>query len=172
MSTLTLFTVAVGILLLLNLVLAVMRWIDFYNKIIHKTVPIPFTSNNPQYLDGVTLDQLTRLSTRSDFFEDLVNQFLDEVNGCLERMEIALQSTDIIQIRHNAHVIQAAARNIGATQLSETASKIYHAPNKEIRRNGQFYFDQLAAVIIYTKSALKRYNKTNQTNIEQNNLSS
>jgi two-component system sensor histidine kinase RpfC len=134
------------------------------DKISHKTTP--FTTKKPQYMDRDTLDQLTKLSNRDDFFEDLVNHFLSDVYCCIERMVIALQDTDIIQIIDDAHAIKGAAGNIGATHLFEKASKLNRSSSDEIRRNGKLYLDELIAVIDKTKSALEQYLKDNHINIK------
>ncbi|MGD9172449.1 MAG: ATP-binding protein [Candidatus Thiodiazotropha sp.] len=128
-------------------------------KISHKTAS--FTSKKPQYLDRKTLDQLTKLSTRDGFFEDLINHFLADVYSCFKRMEIALQGTDIIQVIDDAHAIKGAAGNIGATYLFEKASKLNCSSSEEIRLNGEHHLDELAAVIDKTKSALKQYLEDN-----------
>jgi two-component system sensor histidine kinase RpfC len=133
-------------------------------KISHKTTP--FTTKKPQYLDRDTLDQLTKLSNRDDFFEDLVNHFLSDVYCCIERMVVALQDTDIIQVIDDAHAIKGAAGNIGATHLFEKASKLNRSSSDEIRRNGKLYLDELIAVIDKTKSALEQYLKDNHINIK------
>ncbi|MFI0416263.1 MAG: ATP-binding protein [Candidatus Thiodiazotropha sp.] len=126
----------------------------------------PFTSKIPQYLDRETLDELTRLSTRDDFFKELVNHFLTDVYSCTERMEIALQGTDITQITDDAHAIKGAASNIGATLLFEKASKLNRSSSEEIRRNGQSYLNELTDIIDKTKSALEQYLDDNHINIK------
>ncbi|MES9818373.1 MAG: Hpt domain-containing protein [Candidatus Thiodiazotropha sp.] len=126
----------------------------------------PFTSKIPQYLDRETLDELTRLSTRDDFFKELVNHFLTDVYSCTERMEIALQGTDITQITDDAHAIKGAASNIGATLLFEKVSKLNRSSSEEIRRNGQSYLNELADIIDKTKSALEQYLEDNHINIK------
>ncbi len=126
----------------------------------------PFNNKNPQYLNRDVLDQLTRLSTREDFFEELVNNFLTDVYGCIDRMEVALQGTDIMQIVDDAHAIKGAAGNIGAMHLFDTASKLNRAPSDEIRRNGQHLLSELAATIEETKVSLRQYLEDNHINIK------
>ncbi|MBT3093756.1 MAG: response regulator [Candidatus Thiodiazotropha sp. (ex Lucina pensylvanica)] len=130
----------------------------------HKTTP--FASKRMQYLDRDTLDQLTRLSTRDDFFKELVNHFLTDVYSCIERMEIAIHGADITQIIDDAHAIKGAAGNIGATYLLEKASKLNRSSSEEIRRNGQAYLKELAEIIDKTKSALEQYLEDNHINIK------
>ncbi|MEW8029603.1 MAG: ATP-binding protein [Candidatus Thiodiazotropha sp.] len=126
----------------------------------------PYTSKKLQYIDRDTLDQLTRLSTRDGFFEELINNFLTDVYSCTERMEIALQGTDITQIIDDAHAIKGAAGNIGATHLFDKASKLNRLSSEEIRRNGQRYLSELADIIDKTKSALEQYFEDNYIRIK------
>jgi two-component system sensor histidine kinase RpfC len=130
----------------------------------HKTAS--FMLRHTQLLDKNTLDQLTQLSARDSFFQELVNNFLYDVYGCLERMEIALQGTDIMQIIDDAHAIKGAAGNIGATCLFENASKLNRAPSDEIRRNGQQYLSELTSIVDQTKSALAQYLEDNHIKIK------
>jgi two-component system sensor histidine kinase RpfC len=130
----------------------------------HKTTP--FTAKKIQYLDRDTLDQLTKLSNRDDFFEDLANHFLADVYSCIERMANAVDGTDIIQIIDDAHAIKGAAGNIGATHLFEKASKLNRSSSEEIRRNGRLYLDELTDIIDKTKSALEQYLEDNHINIK------
>ncbi|PVV09848.1 MAG: hypothetical protein B6D77_09270 [gamma proteobacterium symbiont of Ctena orbiculata] len=132
--------------------------------VVRKTTP--FISKQPQYLDRDTLDQLNRLSTRDNFFEELANHFLKDVYSCTERMEIALQANDISLIVDDAHAIKGAAGNIGAIYLFDKASKLNRASSEEIRRNGQAYLDELASVIDKTKTALEHYLEDNHINFK------
>jgi two-component system sensor histidine kinase RpfC len=133
-------------------------------QVTHKTTPFNF--KKPQYLNRDILDQLTRLSTREDFFEELVNNFLTDVYGCIDRMEIALQGIDVTQIIDDAHAIKGAAGNIGAMHLFDKASKLNRASSEEIRRNGRQLLSELAAIIEETKLALKQYLEDNHINIK------
>jgi two-component system sensor histidine kinase RpfC len=126
----------------------------------------PFMLRNTQYLDRDTLDQLIRLSSRDDFLQDLVNNFLHDVFDCLEHMEIALHGADIMQIIDDAHAIKGAAGNIGATFLFENASKLSRAPSDEIRRNGQQYLSELSHIVDQTKAALAQYLEDNHIKIK------
>ena len=117
----------------------------------------PITTKRPLYLDNDTLDELTRLSEREDFFEELVNNFLSDVYACSERMEVAMNLLDIEQFTDEAHAIKGAAGNIGATILFNKSAQLNRASSEEIRRNGRRYLEELEEVIDATKSALERY---------------
>ncbi|MEW8330864.1 MAG: ATP-binding protein [Candidatus Thiodiazotropha sp.] len=126
----------------------------------------PFTSRKPQYLNRDTLDQLTRLSSREDFFEELANNFLTDVYSCIDRMEVAIEGADIVQIIDDAHAIKGAAGNIGATHLFDKASKLNRASSEEIRTNGASLLSELTAVIEETKAALEQYLVDNHIEIK------
>ncbi|MES9992243.1 MAG: ATP-binding protein [Candidatus Thiodiazotropha sp.] len=130
------------------------------------TKTTPFTSKSPQYLNRDTLDELTRLSSRDDFFEELVNNFLTDVYSCIDRMEIAIMGADITQIIDDAHAIKGAAGNIGATLLFNKASMLNRSTTEEIRNNGASHLSELTTIIDKTKKALKQYLEDNHIEIK------
>ncbi|MCM8854589.1 MAG: response regulator [Candidatus Thiodiazotropha sp.] len=133
-------------------------------KVSRKTTP--FTSKRQEYLNNDTLDELTRLSSREDFFEELVNNFLTDIYSCIDRMEIALDEMDITQITDNAHAIKGAAGNIGAIYLLEKAAKLNRSSSEDIRRHGNQYLSEIATIIDETKVALEQYIEDNQIDIK------
>ncbi|MEW8505181.1 MAG: ATP-binding protein [Candidatus Thiodiazotropha sp.] len=126
----------------------------------------PFTSKKPLYLNRDTLDQLTRLSSREDFFEELVNNFLCDVYSCIDRMEVAIEGSDVTQIIDDAHAIKGAAGNIGATHLFDKASNLNRSTTEEIRTNGASILGELTTIIEETKRALIQYLEDNHIEIE------
>ncbi|MCU7841209.1 MAG: response regulator [Candidatus Thiodiazotropha sp. (ex Troendleina suluensis)] len=133
-------------------------------KVSRKTTP--FTSKRQEYLNNDTLDELTRLSSREDFFEELVNNFLTDIYSCIDRMEIALDEMDITQITDDAHAIKGAAGNIGAIYLLEKAAKLNRSSSEDIRRHGNQYLSEIATIIDETKVALEQYIEDNQIDIK------
>ncbi|MCU7876306.1 MAG: response regulator [Candidatus Thiodiazotropha sp. (ex Lucinoma borealis)] len=133
-------------------------------KVSRKTTP--FTSKRQEYLNIDTLDELTRLSSREDFFEELVNNFLTDIYSCIDRMEIALDEMDITQITDDAHAIKGAAGNIGAIYLLEKAAKLNRSSSEDIRRHGNQYLSEIATIIDETKVALEQYIEDNQIDIK------
>ncbi|MCU7891237.1 MAG: response regulator [Candidatus Thiodiazotropha sp. (ex Ustalcina ferruginea)] len=133
-------------------------------KVSRKTTP--FTSKRQEYLNKDTLDELTRLSSREDFFEELVNNFLTDIYSCIDRMEIALDEMDITQITDDAHAIKGAAGNIGAIYLLEKAAKLNRSSSEEIRRNGNQYLSEIVTIFDETRVALEQYIEENQIDIK------
>ncbi len=115
------------------------------------------STDQPHYLDFETLDMLTRLSEREDFFEELVNNFLDDVYACATRMANALSSQDIEQLREEIHAVKGAASSIGASHLLNQATELYRLTGNEIRRQGVHCYDQLNRAIEETRQALEEY---------------
>ncbi len=119
--------------------------------------PTPLPSAQPHYLDLETLDMLTRLSEREDFFEELVNNFLDDIYACATRMANALSSQDIDQFREEIHAVKGAASSIGASHLLNQATQLYRLSSNEIRQQGLRAYDQLNQAIEETRQALEEY---------------
>jgi CheY-like chemotaxis protein len=90
-------------------------------------------SQHSKYLDRHTLGELSRLSEREDFFGQLMNNFLNDVYTCADRMAISVELSDIEQFMDNAHAIKGAASCIGATMLFKKSNQLYQIPEKEIR---------------------------------------
>ncbi len=114
-------------------------------------------SIQPPYLDLETLDMLTRLSEREDFFEELVNNFLDDIYGCATRMANALSAQDIDQFREEIHAVKGAASSIGASHLLNQATQLYRLSGNEIRQQGLRGYDQINQSIEKTRQALEEY---------------
>ncbi|MET0052602.1 MAG: Hpt domain-containing protein, partial [Candidatus Thiodiazotropha sp.] len=103
------------------------------------------------------LDMLTQLSEREDFFEDLVNNFLDDVYACATRMANALSSQDIEQFREEIHAVKGAASSIGASHLLNRAIELYRLTGNEIRQQGVRCYDELNQAIEETRQALEEF---------------
>ncbi|MET0088796.1 MAG: response regulator [Candidatus Thiodiazotropha sp.] len=120
-------------------------------------MPAHLFADQPSYLDFETLDMLTQLSEREDFFEDLVNNFLDDVYACATRMASALSSQDIEQFREEIHAVKGAASSIGASHLLNQAIELYRLTGNEIRQQGVRCYDELNQAIEETRQALEEF---------------
>ncbi len=75
--------------------------------------------------EPVDLGRLREVSGNDpDFVKTLIHIFLDNTEQCLDTLERALERSDLVQIRLQAHTIKGACSNAGARDLSALAETI------------------------------------------------
>ncbi|MET0066407.1 MAG: response regulator [Candidatus Thiodiazotropha sp.] len=119
--------------------------------------PTRFAAVHPQCVERDTLDMLSRLSEREDFFEELVNNFLDDIHACATRIKRALEANNTEQFRDEVHAIKGAASSIGANHLLNKSIQLYRLTGQEIRQQGERRLDELNQSIEDTRHALEDY---------------
>jgi two-component system sensor histidine kinase RpfC len=124
------------------------------------------TRQKRDYLDKITLDYLSRGSKSEDWFQELVNSFLNDVYTCLGRMAIAVKKLDIKQFKDNVCMIKDSAASIGATILFNQMNQLNLTSHEEFDRNGYRYLKELEITIDATRLALQKYSLENGIEID------
>jgi two-component system sensor histidine kinase RpfC len=124
------------------------------------------TRHKRDYLDQRTLDDLNRGSESEDWFEILVNSFLNDVYTCLGRMAIAVKRLDFKQFKDNVCMIKDSAATIGATILFNQMSQLHLTSHEEFGRNGYRYLKELEITIDATRFALQQYSLENDIEVD------
>lgn len=97
----------------------------------------------PPVLNLASLDEVRNLGYGSDFFHELVQGFIRDGNGALEKMEDALGREDYADFRDAAQALKSNAGTIGAVKLYKCCQQ----PERMNRADFELMASQLASDI-------------------------
>jgi two-component system sensor histidine kinase RpfC len=107
-------------------------------------------------IDDSLLRELERLGGR-DFVSDLVEEFVSDADYLITEMRAAAACGDSHRFRLEAHGLQSASANVGATIVHEICVSLRKVTSADLMCNGPELVEQLAVALERTRNALKRY---------------
>ncbi len=78
-----------------------------------------------QVIDLSTLDTLAKLDNDVYFMHDLIHGFISDSSRIIDKIKIAIENRNIVEIQDLVHALKGSARSIGATALADHASEIH-----------------------------------------------
>ncbi len=75
----------------------------------------------PDVIDIDVVNKLMSMSTKEGFFENLVENFLNDLSASIGVIQKAIESGDFNKYHNEAHAIKGASANIGAKEVFEIA---------------------------------------------------
>jgi two-component system sensor histidine kinase RpfC len=89
-----------------------------------------------QIIDLATLDTLAKLDNDVYFMHDLIHRFINDSNRIINKIKIAIDNRNTIEVQDLVHALKGSARSMGATTLAHHASEIHEIsksfPNSQI----------------------------------------
>ncbi len=89
-----------------------------------------------QIIDLATLDTLAKLDNDVYFMHDLIHGFINDSNRIINKIKIAIDNRNTIEVQDLVHALKGSARSMGATTLAHHASEIHEIsksfPNSQI----------------------------------------
>jgi len=90
-------------------------------------------SDTIRIFDHVSL--LLRLQGDEDFFQEVINDFLEDVTFRLEELWKAVKNNDAVQVEQQSHTVKGTAANVGAYALRDVALQLETAgKNKQLEK--------------------------------------
>ncbi len=86
--------------------------------------------NEAEPLNSIVFDAnslMEKISGDKEFFEELVNLFIEDTPKQLESIKNAHEAKDIVNIQRIAHTVKGSSGNFGASRLQNAASLLEHA---------------------------------------------
>ena len=108
-------------------------------------------------------DLMSRCMGNLDFVERILTIFQSRCEADVVELEEAIQSADLPRVQRIAHRLKGACANAGATNLSQRASELWSAANKE-------FTDVLAARSVQFRQEWNECTAILTNDVSQNSL--
>jgi len=108
-------------------------------------------------LDYEGLDKLASLSQNIDFMSNLIQGFLEDTEGLVNQIELAIGQENFSTVQDHSHAIKGSARSIGAVSLAQVASQIQDNVHAGILIGLPALYSELSHEFELTESALNKY---------------
>jgi len=84
-----------------------------------------FSTGISQVINLTTLDTLAKLDNDVYFMHDLIHGFISDSSRIIDKIKIAVENRNIVEIQDLVHALKGSARSIGATALADHATEIH-----------------------------------------------
>jgi two-component system, sensor histidine kinase RpfC len=114
-------------------------------------------------LDPAVLEDLARLSTDPTFVERLLQGFQNDAQRLQRQINDSLAQRKYEQVKDAAHALKGGAASVGATQLTQLATRLEKASYESLRLRAAQLTEELGAAAGRTHEALEKYLATRKS---------
>jgi two-component system sensor histidine kinase RpfC len=117
----------------------------------------PLTVVDVPPLDPTVLDDLARISTDATFVERLLRGFKGDTERLATQIAEALVKRRYELVKDAAHALKGGAASVGATQLTQLATRIEKATHDTLRLKAAQFTEELDGAVTRTLRELERH---------------
>jgi two-component system, sensor histidine kinase RpfC len=111
----------------------------------------------PPIVNAETLGHLEELGSSLAFVERLINVFVSDSSGILERIEKVLAARDFHEFRSLVHAMKGSSASMGADRLTRACSSLGKLSDAELRLQAPALLRMLGEEVAAARSELENY---------------
>ena len=101
-----------------------------------------FHAGSEPAIDEKAVENLRHLAGGDDFFEEVVQDYIEDAEFALDHMEKAIENMKAGEFRDHVHALRSSSANIGATRIFNLCMEISGIGQLELERRGSEYMQQ------------------------------